>query len=286
MTIIAHVDWFSTSLACDFGDEALISGVPQGGREAATTFVAVLPPSLLGLHSPQPVAPRAPYRYAYQCENSAARYSWHPDGDHVHIELPGRACLTAEKEGDLFETLKAYGKLATRIDIACDIQTKTQPSVFCSAGYSRRFSSYSIFSSDSGETVYVGSMSSERFARVYRYNPPHPRSHLLRIEYVFRKEYAPGVIDLLLREGYRGFLRSITDVFRWVHADWDINLWEGAAAALSRGYVPERHASRTLLWLETVCCPAIVRLTESGEIRNLEAWLDENLRTRLNGRGH
>lgn len=279
--MITHVDWFSTSLACNFDHDPVLSGVPRGEVTALRILRDVLPPSLFEDLPPEPVTPRAPYRYSLQGRVHSTRISWHPDGDHVHIELPGRACLHSENAGDLFSFLRAYGPLATRIDLACDLKTSTPPSEFLSSGYSKRFRSSSRFSSNSGETEYVGSMQSSRFARVYRYAPPHPRSDYLRIEYVFRKDYAPQVARVLVTEGYQTLLEAVTDVFQWKDKLWDVKCVENASELLRSGYTPERHESKTLRWLQKVCAPAIARLVKEGEISNLEEWIDENIRHRL-----
>lgn len=286
MGIIAHVDWFSTSLSCTFSESPVISGYGTGSEAALQLLLGVLPRSLSVWFRPMPVQARRPYRFALQGTAHSCRVSWHPDGDHVHIEVPGRACLAATEAGDLRDMLVQYGPLVTRFDVAADILTDVTPAEFVAAGYSGRFRSTARFSTPEGETEYVGSWNSDRFCRVYRYNPPHERSEYLRIEFVFRKQYAVSAVGLWVREGPVAFLAAATGVFRWQHGCWDLAHVENAADALRAAYVPERHSSATLKWLETVCAPALVRLCLEGEITDVHGWLAEHVLRPLSAHEH
>jgi len=158
----------------------------------------------------------------------------------------------------------------TRIDIACDVETQTTPPQFIEAMVGKRMQSSGYQKSNRGETCYVGSQKSDRYARVYRYAPPHPRSNLLRIEHVFRKEYAKSVAAQAGSNGLASIASGCKKAFGWGHSDF--NVGAAAPAKLSKiGH--EKNMGGTVAWLVTSAAPAFKRLVADGTIKDAESFI-------------
>jgi len=124
--------------------------------------------------------------------------------------------------------------------------------------------------SETGETCYVGSQKSDRYARVYRYNEPHPRAHLLRIEHVFRKDYAKLVAKQCVNADVADVAAAAGKAFGWAHPVWDVQAIQDCDISL----VGERRDDgKTVYWLVNSCAPAFKRLVETGGINDAEAFL-------------
>jgi len=126
-----------------------------------------------------------------------------------------------------------------------------------------------MMNSDTGETCYIGSKQSERFARVYRYFPPHPRAHLLRVEMVFRRDYAKQVAATLVEHGVSSVAKSAGKVFGWAHPIWDVDSAVEVDISVTS---PEKNAGKTVSWLVRSVAPAIQRLIADGTIRDPDAF--------------
>jgi Uri superfamily endonuclease len=169
--------------------------------------------------------------------------------------------------------LEAVAPHLTRLDIACDILTETRPLDFVTKRNPGRFKSHSEVFSESGETCYVGSKQSNRYARVYRYNAPHERAHLLRVEYVIRAEDAVLTANALLQSGQDAVAKSLGRQYGWYHEDWNV---EDTSDARLVAYRPDRREGKTLYWLNDTIAPLLVRLAREGII-DPDLWFYENV---------
>jgi len=165
--------------------------------------------------------------------------------------------------------LERCAQRITRIDIAVDIETSTHPSEFVEIVSHDRMRASGRQSSETGETCYVGSKKSDRYARVYRYYEPHPRAHLLRIEHVFRRKYAKSVAQAILGTSLTAAAAAAGKAFGWAHNDWDVDAQEVADISITS---PERNAGGTVTWLVRSVAPAIRRLIADGTIRDPEVF--------------
>jgi len=141
---------------------------------------------------------RAPYTDTWSIESDSISLYASPNLTHCCVEITGQGCERIIAMGEMEGILKGCAARLTRIDIATDIETSTQPSEFVSIVSHERMRANGTQNSETGQTCYVGSKKSDRYARVYRYYKPHPRSHLLRIEHVFRRKYAKTVVQAIL----------------------------------------------------------------------------------------
>jgi DNA relaxase NicK len=168
------------------------------------------------------------------------------------------------------EILSAVTEHVTRIDIACDIETDVRPLDFVEQLSHKKMQSSGYQKSNSGETCYVGSQKSDRYARCYRYNDPHPRAHLLRIEHVFRKEYAKVTTQAIIEHGIDHIATSAGKAFGWSHPIWQTT--NDLAPSISV-VSSERNAGKTIFWLVNSVSPAFKRLVTDGTIVDPETFV-------------
>ena len=190
---------------------------------------------------------------------------------HYLIEMSGRSCLKTSLAGRMPDLLATIQTRATRIDIAVDLETDTCPIEFAKHRDCDRFSSHSMIVSETGTTYYVGSRKSHRYARVYRYNPPHPRSHLLRVEMVFRKADAKGVVGEIRETSLEKVAARAGAIYGWGHADWGL-----VAKSKLKRWQPEQGQASRVRWFYTQVAPALrdmlanELLTETQVIEELQ----------------
>lgn len=220
---------------------------------------------------------RAPYRTAWSREDGGLVVFSHPLLPHALLEISGRGCDRLQDLGKTNDVLSAVARRVTRLDLACDILTDTRPKDFVEGREIGRFKANSYVSSESGETAYVGAKTSDRYARVYRYNHPHERSHFLRVEYVVKGENAKITSNAILEQGARSVVATLGRSFGWVHDDWRL---DDEAAELAV-YRPDRREGKTLFWLSDTIAPLLVRLHKQGTI-DVQGWFADTVLTRLN----
>lgn len=215
---------------------------------------------------------RAPYAHRWQAKEIGMSVFWSGRVDNALIEVSGQGMeyfRVVSLEAALFQ---AASERVTRLDIASDIETDLSPTDFLAAGYAERIKSRGSAISATGETQYVGSRQSERFARVYRYAPPSPRSHLLRVEHELKKEAARAVISYILAYGVEWAQESIGKTFDWKHEAWRPGDQSAFKIAAPR---EDRTLSKTELWLRLQAAPAFKKLVQQGIVTDPEAWLRE-----------
>lgn len=181
----------------------------------------------------------------------------------VLVEHTGQGCELLRLGERLDSVLRSDDFKFTRIDIAHDIETDARPLDFVSKreSKSQRASGYQV--SDSGETCYIGSKKSDRTCKVYRYNAPHPRAHLLRIEYTYRGKQADEIQKLYIEGKTVGQLASMSGVrYRWSHPCYDLGVLQTGI----RAWRPDRKQGKTLRWMLAQVAPALVKLIKEDEI--------------------
>jgi len=217
---------------------------------------------------------RAPYSVCLRREDQHLSVFYGGKQAHILIEITGAGCEALERRSQLVPLLEMVGPVLTRLDVAVDLPVSCKPIEFVSAGYSARIKANSSMVSDTGETVYIGSRDSERYCQVYRYNPPHPRSEWLRVEYVNKHENAAHIASLILDVGLPEVVARLGNVFAWKHPAWQPDKTTEATVS---GWTPERRHGATVRWLLTSVFPAMARLVKDGTIDDLPAFLDTHL---------
>jgi len=184
-----------------------------------------------------------------------------PEG-YMLFDATGRACDAIREPGQSHRIVSEISECLTRFDYAVDISCATSPSEFVNSRSHKAMRTIAFTRSDTGETAYVGSRKSDRFVRVYRYNPPHPRHHLLRVEYVFRRGMARAAAkEYCQQEGDEVFLSKLGNTYGWSHP-----VYQPGVTSDERVAAPsvDRHTEDTIAWLYKQVAPAMARVMKSG----------------------
>lgn len=242
----------------------------QGAFE--TQFASKLLATIFGGTWEKRERARAPYTDSWELADAGITLFASQTLVHCCVEISGAGCERLIKMGAVLEVLSAIHDRCTRIDIACDIETETSPLDFVSILSHERMRASGYQKSETGETCYVGSQKSDRYARVYRYAKPHPRAHLLRIEHVFRREYAKKVADAYSSASLESVAASCGEAFGWTHRDWKMDMDKLADITIIS---PARKGGATISWLIQACAPAFKRLVKEGVIRDPEEFIQQ-----------
>lgn len=261
-----HIDWLTFTLS-----PVWISEIPPEGFENA--YLNALMDGFISVFTAETVGKafagawekqqrsRAPYTDSWKLGAKSITVFASAALKHFTVEISGHGCEILIADGELLNVLEAIHERITRLDIACDIETGVKPSEFVKTLNHARMRSSGSQISETGETQYVGSQKSERYARVYRYNPPHPRSHLLRVEHVFRKEYARMVAKFIVENGVDHAAFPSGKAFGWQHEIWQPSDYTGVGFTANGA---SKKGNATLFWLINSAAPAFKRLCQEG----------------------
>jgi hypothetical protein len=265
-----HIDWLTFTLPMWFSTRA--DDTYEGSVEFAfvSTFSADTLKTAFGGAWERQERSRAPYTNSWRMPSAGITLFASQSLNHACIEISGQGCERLIQIGEMENVMRATVARITRIDIATDIETSVTPEEFVEKKSHKRMRSDGFQRSETGETFYVGSQKSDRYARVYRYREPHPRAHLLRIEHVFRKEYAKATAKACLESGVNAVAVAAGEAFGWAHEAWNIDAIEHADISIIS---PNREAGSTINWLITACAPAFKRLVDNGDIRNADEFI-------------
>lgn len=188
---------------------------------------------------------------------------------HIFCELSGRACNNLEAIDALMGIIQATHERCSRIDFAVDIVTDEDPETFCLERENKSFKSNGTINSPSGKTCYLGSRNSERMARVYRYSPPHPRSHLLRVEAEYKSDAAKVAAKRVTETNLREACLEAHKPFGWKSRLWDADATH-AIKIPYKSYNPSNAA--TVRWLYGDVITALRNAIANGLV-DLDDWL-------------
>jgi len=267
-----HIDWLTFTFTPEYTDEteegyanALNDGISRLiGISLATQIFA-------GLWQTK-IRSRPPYTDAWCLASRGLSLFASPNLTHACCEISGEGCETLISQGLLNELLTKVRERVTRIDIATDIETEEMPLSFVSQTSHERMRSSGYQQSETGQTCYVGSKKSDRYARVYRYYPPHPRSKLLRIEHVFRRDYSRVVAAAIVENGIISVAAQAGKAFGWASGTWDLHEERTVDISATK---PERNGGTTIGWLVRSVAPAFRRLCADGTIKDPEQFYRE-----------
>jgi len=265
-----HIDWLTFTMPMVYWGETTDAYADAIANGFVDMFGEQLRADAFGGNWEKNERSRAPYSDAWTLPGNSITLFASPNLTHCCVEISGQGCERLLTKNLLNAVLEKSRKRVTRIDIACDIETTIRPTEFVAETSHGRMRTSGYVISDTGETCYVGSQKSERYARVYRYNSPHPRAHLLRVEHVFRKDYAKKVAQAIADNGILEVAKSAGGAFGWQHQVWDTD----GIDACDISIVKERGASgSTVFWLVHSVAPAFKRLIREGAISDAQAFL-------------
>jgi DNA relaxase NicK len=267
-----HIDWITFTISMVYTDESAEAYANAIGNGIVQMFGVDLVARVFGGNWAKTERSRAPYTDTWADSERGFSLYASPNLTHACVEISGAGCERIIEMGCMADILRNCAERVTRLDIASDIETSTQPSEFVSIVSHERMRANGMQNSETGQTCYVGSKKSDRYARVYRYYAPHPRAHLLRIEHVFRRKYAKSVAQAILGTSLNATANAAGKAFGWAHRDWKPE--EGEQADISIVAV-ERKGSNTISWLVRSVAPAVKRLIEDGTIRDPQAFFEQ-----------
>lgn len=269
--MFVSIDWCSFSF--DMPADQMAMSFDLWGRvaKALGRQFPVASDMLVGGWEFDPRPGRAPYNSAQQRRDKGVMVFANQRLEHALVEVGGIGMDTLGGVEEELKLLAAVYHRCTRVDIAVDIFTDVRPDEFCSLRDAKRFKAWSEAVSESGHTVYIGSRSSDRYARVYRYNAPHPRSQFLRVEMVLKGEQAKIAIPPMVETGLDRFAAGLGAVFGWTHPCWESV--DNTAEAV-KAWRPERRQGKTVAWLYSQVIPAMLKLHRDNVINLYEVWAD------------
>lgn len=196
---------------------------------------------------------------------------WGGISDHILVEIAGVGCQALRDAGFLMLVVAAAAPRCTRIDIACDSAAFGAPAEFVAHGHNERFKSKSSITSDTGDTEYVGTTKSERFARIYRYHAPHPRAGITRVEMVSRSDYAKSVAEIVVREGVIAAAAALGASYKWKSPAWNLTQ---ATDSRVKAKKHDHDGAERLRWLLRAVKPALIQSHKDGLI-DLEEFFNQ-----------
>lgn len=267
-----HIDWLTFTITPQYidGTHEGYSNALQGGL--TDLFGELLANSAFGGKWERKERSRAPYTDAWQLPGAGITLFSSQNLTHACVEISGQGCEKLIEIDALNEVLTKCNERVTRIDIATDIETNVMPTEFVSFASHERMRASGYQKSETGETCYIGSQKSDRYARIYRYFAPHPRANLLRIECVFRRKYAKVVSAACINDGTEAVSNSAGVAFGFNHPTWKPSSAETADISI---VAAERKMGKTVHWLVKSCAPAFRRLVQDGTIRNPKQFLED-----------
>jgi hypothetical protein len=237
---------------------------------AAREVLHVVNQSFAGvLTLPDPHVSHGRFPYQFSTEGEGFRVFWSPGKDEILIEIEGTGCQKLEQAGRMRDVVELALDRLTRVDIATDIVTDTDPMDFTDQRTNKRHKSHETSVTSTGRTSYVGSRRSDRYARVYRYEPPHPRSDRLRVECVYRGEQAKALARTWLECGNDETAARAGNQYGWSHPDWTPHSEEKIEA-----WRPDRKTHSRLHWYKTQVKPAIRAMVVAGHLPPSELLAD------------
>ena len=177
------------------------------------------------------------------------------------IQISGKGMELFRNDNRDLELLSDWKDRVTRIDIATDIITDLEAEDFAKCRGTSRLKDGGHHPSDTGITWYIGSRSSDRFARVYRYNPPLPRSDRVRIEFQLNDDQAKHAAPGILSKGLVAYRDELFRVAAFNHPLLEYN--PNGIKAPSAPRLSSKGG--TALWLYQAVLPALRRLKENGD---------------------
>lgn len=183
------------------------------------------------------------------------------------VEFTAHGVEQLRDAGLLAKMIAIHRDRLTRVDVAMDWQCDTTPKEFAENRDNARFAHYCDIHSETGDTYYVGSRSSERFARVYRYNEPHPRAHLLRCEFQLKSLYAKKLGDEIRKKTLSTIGYELLESFGFNH-----NLVVVPDGTQKFSAPRANSMGNTERWLFSQVLPAIKKLIDEGNTDCVEIF--------------
>lgn len=231
-----------------------------------TTFTSSLPASemVASLESGWSIErAKGFYSHRLRHEITGVALSFGTINAHVYVELSGKACDCLESANILSSLIESTKAKCSRIDFALDFVTEIKPEQFSAFRNEIRWKYVSHITGASGTTDYIGSRTGERMARVYRYNPPHPRAHMLRVEAEYKGAAAKAICKELEQNSLEQVCLMAHAPFGWSHCLFK-DLESEAVKVPYSAHNPDNAA--TVRWLYGVVASSVRKAILDGLI--------------------
>lgn len=190
------IDYYAFTIPTDHTFKGVNDEVRKQVVQTFVSLCSTIPLEFFDVSAFQIERAKGFYTYRLRHEPTGLALSFGNTNAHIFVELSGKTCDTFDSIDALFPLISATSSRSSRIDIAADYISAVAPLEFAQLRNTERWKFAPHYPSASGETVYIGSRSGERMARVYRYNAPHPRAHLLRVECEYKGDAAKKLSGL------------------------------------------------------------------------------------------
>jgi len=254
------IDWLSWTMKRDINPDQSTGDLMNDVMAMCADYVPLLKLMAGGWLL---VPGRFPYDKAFKSNDNTVHIYFSHKMPHVLVELSGQAC--AKLDARIFDILQQAEHAITRIDVAVDVECPNNPKEVLDSIPAGRWRSLGHIVSDTGETCYIGSQKSDRFARVYRYNAPHPRADYMRYEMVYRRNQAKEIAKSINIVGLRGTASAAGNAFGWIHGTWLLRSDDTIKA-----YRPERNKAKTERWFYTTVVPSTRKMIQEGTVTRAE----------------
>jgi len=268
--MIHSIDYYSFTIPHEFPQ---IMSIQEKNRECVKTFLSVcdLEPMLgFKLEDWTPEIGLRQYQVRLRHASLDICLSFGSVNAHIFVECAGKACNNLDALDALEQVIAATHERATRIDFAVDIECDTDPSEFTAFRKNKSFKSSGEIRSPSGRTSYVGGRASDRMARVYRYEPPHPRARFLRVEAEFKHAAAKAAAGRVGTQTLAALSLDAHSSFQWSHPAWTPENINTSKIAY-KVYRPENAA--TVRWLYGDVVTALSKAIKA-ELIDFDEWLN------------
>lgn len=251
---VTRLDWVSFTINIPEGQRGVAGR--QRPEDVNRFMIARFGPALdMGECLPE----HGRFPYALSTSGNGIRVFWNLGTFELLVEIEGHGCERLEAAGELRRIVATVIDDLTRVDIATDIETETDPRDFVAQRTNQRHKSHETAVSGTGITCYIGSRKSDRYARVYRYAHPHPRADRLRVEMVYRGQQAITLARTWLEFGNDETAARAGNQYGWSHQDWQPHSQEKITA-----WRPDRKTHKKLLWFHSQIKPAIRQMLAEG----------------------
>lgn len=279
--MITKIDWISFSVPVRYPENVALTSAPQYVSRAILDTAGQGWVQAFHDVEFEYGGGRAPFTHSMRASDYGVFIWFSLKQPFVLVEISGRGCDYLSDTGTLPAVLHSVRERVTRLDVACDMLCDTKPVDFVNCREGAKFKSGSEMRSEMGETVYLGSQKSNRYARVYRYNPPHPRAAFLRCEMVLRDQDAKDTTNAILFHGLSQTAAALGGVFGWTHSEWKLT---PPTDLELQAFRPDRHGGKTEYWLHAQVLPAIEKLLREGKTEQFDSFLQKLLDLRNNNR--
>lgn len=220
---------------------------------------------------------RGVYHSARVNTESKVRLSFGDVNSDIYVEISGQSCDYVRSVGILEKIFQHENIRFSRVDLATDYETDIHVEEIISKGYKTTFKSRADWRTEQGDTTYIGSRKSERMLRVYRYHPPHPRSHLLRCEVELKGDASKLAAKRIVEVGE---VQACTDALAIFQLDHHLIQTTTAVASAFRASGADKVKRGTARWFLKQVKPALLKAHKNGEF-DVRGWLAQLLFSEL-----